>query len=223
MPNATNDGFVSYEEPNAINFVMNSEAASVITNFNTSFNTRKVILLAAYIKPIRDIASGTSRTRVAIGTFGSAALGDSAVLSVSFANTQHTRFETTGNGVPDDGNTVNIAPSTSKAILDFVNPKIIYVVWNGLGSSATVVGTLFSKCLNADSSVYNGDGFDCIQTTTGIITSDIFIPGNMMRPAWAHYYKIEAHELDALPTDLDYKLSLWGNATRNGHKGAMVL
>jgi hypothetical protein len=45
----------------------------------------------------------------------------------------------------------------------------------------------------------------------------------MMRPDDAHFYKMEAWQLDYLPAQLDQKLAIWGDLARQGYKGAIDL
>lgn len=214
----TNNGYLAFTEPNAINFGMNTEGISVITEFNQTFNTRKIILLAAHILPI-DSGAGYSNTRIAIGTLGDVDVGDSAALSLSFAGSMHVQLDITGNG---SDLIATLADATAR-ITHFNAPLTIYGLWNGIGSSASVNGTLTAKALNADGTVYNNGVTASNKTVSGIISSNTFTPGNMMRPAWAHYYKMEAWELDYLPPRLDFQLAIWGDLARQGYKGAVTL
>lgn len=216
----TDDGALYFTENNAIDIRINTSGIGVITEFDATFSTRKVILIAATILPRKNSASNRSTTRIGMGMYGSGATGDSPVLSLSFSTSMHAQFDIYGDGRANDF--VNTTADAGLTIQDYVNPHVIYVMWNGIGSSSVVNGTLTAKCLNLNGTVYT-NGVAVEQTASGIITSDTFTPGDMMRPAWAHYYKMEAWELDYLPHNLDYKLGIWGTLATQGYKGAIDL
>lgn len=219
VPGVASTASVGYSLTNAVQFISDESSRTVIANFNATFNTRKVIILACVIKSVL-ASDGTANTRATMGTAGNTTTGDSAALSVSFSGGMHTRIETAATG----GEIVSIAIDTTRDIRDFTNPKIIYVLWNGLGSSASVNGTLTAKVLNLDSSVYidTVSSNACSQTVAGLITADTFTPGNMMRPD-GYYYKMEAWELDYLPLNIDLQLATWGSIAVAGFKGAIIL
>lgn len=212
----TTPGTVSFDAQNAVNIVNGfdgSTSVKVPLAHNLTFSTRKVILLAAVVNQVA--VGGIEGTRVNLGVGDGLSGDEKSLFSLSLVGSFHASITDMGSAVY----------SQSLGVQKLLNndgvPNVIYLLWDGIGSSASVAGTVTAKALNMDGSVFNDgvDDFSIIDDTV-IFTNDSFSPNKYSRLTSADYFCMMAKEIDYLPRHLDYKLAQWGANAINGFKGA---
>jgi hypothetical protein len=204
-PSSVGDGSTAFNNPYSVRLTNDSGAARTPLEHNLTFNTRKVILLAAVVN---QKGSGT-RVNLGVSDGGS----NRNVFSISLFTNMHQTF------MIDDVDYDSSTPINELLAND--TPHVIYLLWNGLGSTPSIAGTLSSKALNMDGSVYTPvvTPFS-LSDNTVLIPNETFTPDNYSRLNGADYYSVFAKEIDYLPDDLDYKLAQWGSQALLGYKGA---
>jgi hypothetical protein len=211
-----NAGYVEFNVTNAIR-IQNptTEPRPVACDWDVTSSLDKILLLVAHIKtPYSNTGS-----RAAIGT-----LGYTNVLTVSLSGGMHIAFNvgfdiSTG----QEGEWIYLPADPTMTLPQDDEPRTLYVMWNG------TTRELSAKVLNEDGGVYNNGVDDYAIATSAVNDISGVIPdftetsvefGKCSRYSNADHYHAAFFELDSVPDKLDYKLALWGRASRAGFKGA---